>query len=665
MGLLGSSDPTKQTEKVMANESKTEEKQLKQAIKDVSNAEKQEAHAQKAEHGSHGAHDKLAKEEQKLAAELHKLTSKHDAAVSKEHAAAKDINTKTSEHQRLAQETERKKNTMEQLQHKHHTNEGILGAGALEHEHRKHESGQGTASGQGMGQSNMGAAQPGMAQSGTGQYGMRGTGQGGMGQSGMGQSGMGQSGMNQSAGGMSGMGQSGMGQSGMGQSGMNQSAGGMGGMGQSGMGQSGMGQSGMGQSGMGQSGMGQSGMGPSAGGMGGQGYGGTQAGAASFGGAQTGVAGAGYGGMGGQGMAGQGQSQGMGGQMRTDERDVSNAVHRMLNRKFTLPSSPLYLHFYRGSNRRMYRAPRKLLRVFRSGVTQHVPLLLSTTNAHLSNLALSTCNLLDHLVSPLRQLLYPLDVVKTRQQLDTGKKGMGMIQTFRSILAHEGASRLYRGIVPPLMLEAPKRAVKFAANGWWGAIFTSNGQTKNTQSLAILTGCFAGATESVVVTPFELVKIRLQDKSSTFKGPLDVIRHSLRTSGPLGLYQGMESTFWRHWWWNGGYFGAIFWMRSLLPKAATKQGELGNNLLAGTVGGFVGTTLNTPFDVVKSRVQLKGTGEWAYPALASILRAEGLGGIYKGFAPKVLRLAPGGGVLLLVVEALSSVFRNYLGSPYI
>lgn len=32
------------------------------------------------------------------------------------------------------------------------------------------------------------------------------------------------------------------------------------------------------------------------------------------------------------------------------------------------------------------------------------------------------------------------------------------------------------------------------------------------------------------------------------------------------LYQGMESTFWRHFWWNGGYFGAIFWMKSLLPK---------------------------------------------------------------------------------------------------
>jgi solute carrier family 25 2-oxodicarboxylate transporter 21 len=52
--------------------------------------------------------------------------------------------------------------------------------------------------------------------------------------------------------------------------------------------------------------------------------------------------------------------------------------------------------------------------------------------------------------------------------------------------------------------------------------------------LAIATGCFAGATESVVVTPFELVKIRLQDKSSTFTGPADVIKKTIRNSGVLG-----------------------------------------------------------------------------------------------------------------------------------
>lgn len=36
-----------------------------------------------------------------------------------------------------------------------------------------------------------------------------------------------------------------------------------------------------------------------------------------------------------------------------------------------------------------------------------------------------------------------------------------------------------------------------------------------------------------------------------------------------------------------------------------------------------------------------------------IAREEGAAALYKGFVPKVLRLAPGGGVLLLVVSALA------------
>jgi len=193
-----------------------------------------------------------------------------------------------------------------------------------------------------------------------------------------------------------------------------------------------------------------------------------------------------------------------------------------------------------------------------------------------------------------------------------------------------------------------------------------------TQQLSILTGCSAGATESIVVVPFELVKIKLQDKSSTFAGPMDVVRQIIRTDGLLGLYAGMEATFWRHLWWNGGYFGSIFQVRALLPKPKTNQGRLLNDLAAGSVGGFVGTAINTPFDVVKSRIQgaTKAPGvvpkyNWTYPALITIAREEGAVALYKGFVPKVLRLAPGGGVLLLVVEFTLSVFRTALGPPYI
>ncbi|KAI0061255.1 mitochondrial carrier [Artomyces pyxidatus] len=269
---------------------------------------------------------------------------------------------------------------------------------------------------------------------------------------------------------------------------------------------------------------------------------------------------------------------------------------------------------------------------------------------------------------------YPLDVVKTRMQLETGKTSLGLVGSFQSIIKQEGFGRLYRGLVPPLLLEAPKRATKFAANDFWGKTFKQlTGEKEMTQRLSIVTGCSAGATESFVVVPFELVKIKLQDKASTFAGPLDVVRQIIRNDGVLGLYSGMESTFWRHLWWNGGYFGSIFQIRELLPKAESPQGQLLNNFISGSIGGFVGTVINTPFSqVVKSRIQ--GTAKvpgvvpkynWTYPALATIFREEGPAALYKGFVPKVLRLAPGGGVLLLVVEFTLGVFRKALGPPYL
>lgn len=65
------------------------------------------------------------------------------------------------------------------------------------------------------------------------------------------------------------------------------------------------------------------------------------------------------------------------------------------------------------------------------------------------------------------------------------------------------------------MVEAPKRATKFAANEQYTAIYKKAfGYEKVTQSLAILTGVSAGITEAVLIVPFELVKIRMQDKAN-------------------------------------------------------------------------------------------------------------------------------------------------------
>lgn len=83
--------------------------------------------------------------------------------------------------------------------------------------------------------------------------------------------------------------------------------------------------------------------------------------------------------------------------------------------------------------------------------------------------------------------------------------------------------------------EAPKRAVKFSANDEWGKFYrTAFGQEKMNQSLSVLTGASAGATEAFVVVPFELVKIRLQDKASAgkYSGMLDVVAKSKCSNPP-------------------------------------------------------------------------------------------------------------------------------------
>jgi solute carrier family 25 2-oxodicarboxylate transporter 21 len=168
--------------------------------------------------------------------------------------------------------------------------------------------------------------------------------------------------------------------------------------------------------------------------------------------------------------------------------------------------------------------------------------------------------------------------------------------------------------------------------------------------------------------PFELLKIRLQDKSSAsrYTGLLDCLTKVVRQEGPLALYNGFEATLWRHIVWNAGYFGCIFQVRSQLPVPASsanlKMQKMGNDLVAGFVGGIVGTTLNTPLDVVKSRIQsvskvkgFKGKYEWAWPSLGVIAREEGMTALYKGYLAKILRFGPGGGVLLVVYSAVVDV----------
>ena len=104
-----------------------------------------------------------------------------------------------------------------------------------------------------------------------------------------------------------------------------------------------------------------------------------------------------------------------------------------------------------------------------------------------------------------------------------------------------------------------------------------------------------------------------------------------------------------------------------MPKAETSSGNLLNNFIAGTLSGTIGTVLNTPIDVAKSRIQGSTTTQkvWTFPSLISIAKNEGASALFKGFVPKCCRLGPGGGIMLLVVDFILEQIRKIKGPPYI
>lgn len=268
-------------------------------------------------------------------------------------------------------------------------------------------------------------------------------------------------------------------------------------------------------------------------------------------------------------------------------------------------------------------------------------------------------------------LMYPLDVVKTRMQLQSkfNAKYTGPLDCFIKTLRTEGAARFYRGIASPILMEVPKRATKFSCNAKYQSLLKSAfGLDKINQPLTILSGAMAGMTEAVIITPFEVVKIRVQDYNTIFTNPAQCLTYIVKHEGVFSLYTGLGPTMWRSTVWNAGFFGIMHFVHSLMPETDNYVVQCRYNFIAGMFGGSLSCFLSVPFDVVKSQIQSKRVSVPAGPwyrrsAVSYVLRqykAEGFRSMYKGITPIICRYAPGGGILSLVYNFACNVMAQQL-----
>lgn len=116
--------------------------------------------------------------------------------------------------------------------------------------------------------------------------------------------------------------------------------------------------------------------------------------------------------------------------------------------------------------------------------------------------------------------LQPVDVVKTRLQLDKSGSYKGMISCGRTIAAEEGLRSLWKGLTPFIGQLTLKYALRMGSNAFFLEMMRdSNGQLSTSSRL--VAGLGAGVSEALlVVTPFEVVKTRLQQQKGSDKALL-------------------------------------------------------------------------------------------------------------------------------------------------
>ncbi|KAI8635337.1 amino acid transporter arg-13 [Xylariaceae sp. FL1651] len=279
---------------------------------------------------------------------------------------------------------------------------------------------------------------------------------------------------------------------------------------------------------------------------------------------------------------------------------------------------------------------------------------------------------------------YPFDTVKVRLQSQPDHLPLrytGPLDCFRQSIKADGVRGLYRGISAPLVGAAAETSSLFFFERMGREAVYASGYCSRERVLPLtalwFTGAFSGAFTSVVLTPIELVKCKVQVPTSVDgmapKVPsiMSVIRDVYKYEGVKGFWHGQMGTFLREAGGCAAWFGSketttkMFYL--LNEQSATTQKEkdalatealpLWQQAVAGASAGMSYNFLFFPADTIKSRMQTSPVGGTTQNRTfmqesRALWRQSGLRGFYRGCGITVLRSAPSSAFIFIVFDGL-------------
>lgn len=214
------------------------------------------------------------------------------------------------------------------------------------------------------------------------------------------------------------------------------------------------------------------------------------------------------------------------------------------------------------------------------------------------------------------------DTIKVRMQLSRrgrtpGTPKRGFLLTGAHIVKRETPLGLYKGLGAVMTGIIPKMAIRFTSFEAYKQMLADKQTGQVTGKATFLAGLAAGVTEAVaVVTPMEVIKIRLQAQHHSLADPLDIPKyrnaaHALYTvikeEGFGALYRGVSLTALRQGSNQAVNFTAYTYFKEALlayqPQLEGKNLPGWQTTLIGLVSGAMGPLSNAPIDTIKTRLQ--------------------------------------------------------------
>merc|ERR1719229_1110116 len=216
--------------------------------------------------------------------------------------------------------------------------------------------------------------------------------------------------------------------------------------------------------------------------------------------------------------------------------------------------------------------------------------------------------------------LTPVDVVKTRIQLDPATYNQGFIGGFRQIAAAEGSGALLTGLMPT--------AQGYFIQGWFkfgGVEFFKINITKiigeekawnNRTSIYLLSSAMAEFIADIFLCPYEACRIRLVSNPSYADGMGSCASKMMAEEGFVpAFYSGFVPILFKQIPYTMAKFavqGAVaesmYNSMGKTPKDLSKGGNIGVSLASGVVAGVVSAIISHPADTLLSKVNKAGAG---------------------------------------------------------